>query len=391
MTDAGSASAADLEALSTLRPVAFGFNLGKVPDQGEDSDPILRAGRSLALLAVFDGMGGAGGTVYETPDGPRTGAYIGSRIARDVVEQRMIELLRPDWYLDGNAAAQDLQRSVKTALEERLAELNAPKSGLRSKLLRALPTTMALLALQRKSSAEDWVAHMLWAGDSRAYVLQPTGLRQVTTDDLRDPGDAMANLRHDSVVGNAMSADVDFHVSYRRVDLTAPFVVLCATDGCYGYVRSPMHFEHLMLANLRQAEDVDAWSAGLQAEISAVTGDDAAMSTLAIGADFSQLQALFEQRTEELATAYLQPIDAAVDAVAKAEAALAAARQHEAQTSSDVWQRYKPEYERHLHDAAAADRNESKRAARHSELRNLWTSAADAATPSSESHEAGTA
>ena len=38
---------------------------------------------------------------------------------------------------------------MRTALAERLTELNAPTSGLRSRLLRALPTTMALVALQR--------------------------------------------------------------------------------------------------------------------------------------------------------------------------------------------------------------------------------------------------
>ena len=88
-------------------------------------------------------MGGAGGTVYETPDGPRTGAYLASRIARDVVERRMLDLLEPDWNLNGPAAAEDLRRSVKRALHDRLAELKAPPSGLRSRLLRALPTTMA--------------------------------------------------------------------------------------------------------------------------------------------------------------------------------------------------------------------------------------------------------
>ena len=96
--------------------VSFGFNLGKIAGQGEDSDPIVRHGRELGLVAVFDGMGGAGGTVYETPDGPRTGAYLASRLARDVVEHRMVALLDPEWNLDGEAAAQDLQRSVRSAL-----------------------------------------------------------------------------------------------------------------------------------------------------------------------------------------------------------------------------------------------------------------------------------
>jgi serine/threonine protein phosphatase PrpC len=127
--------------------ISFAFNLGKIPDQGEDSDPILRDGPDLGLVGVFDGMGGAGGTVYDTPDGRRTGAYLASRIARDVVERRMVDLLEPDWHLNGKTAASDLQRSVQQALRQRLEELRATPSGLRSRLIRALPTTMALVAL----------------------------------------------------------------------------------------------------------------------------------------------------------------------------------------------------------------------------------------------------
>ena len=332
--------------------VAFGFNRGKVPGQGEDSDPILRGGRDLALLGVFDGMGGAGGTVYETSEGPRTGAYLASRIARDVVEQRMVERLDPQWRLDGPATAVDLRDAVKQALEERLRELDAPKSGLRSKLLRALPTTMALVALQRRSSGSDrWAAHVFWAGDSRAYVLEPDGARQLSTDDLRDPGDAMANLRHDSVVGNAMSADTDFHISHRRVELRAPFIVLCATDGCFGYVRSPMHFEHLLLSHLLSATDATSWSAAVQADVAAVAGDDAAMSTLAIGADLETLQAVYRDRAEHLRKQHIRPIDEAMDAVAQAEAALEEARRREADAIGEAWLAYKPSYERYLHAA----------------------------------------
>ena len=45
---------------------------------------------------------------------------------------------------------------------------------------------------------------------------------------------------------------------------------------------------------------VDAWSAGLQAEIAAITGDDAAMSALGVGADFKEFQELFAPRVAEL-------------------------------------------------------------------------------------------
>jgi serine/threonine protein phosphatase PrpC len=329
--------------------ISFGFNLGKVPDHGEDSDPILRDGPDLGLVGVFDGMGGAGGTLYETPEGRRTGAYLASRIARDVVEQRMLDLLEPDWNLNGRAAAEDLHESVQEALQQRLEELKAPKSGLRSKLLRALPTTMAVVALQRThTGGTTWACHMLWAGDSRAYVFEPSGARQLTTDDLRDPGDALRNLHADSVVSNALSADTEFHVNYRRVELEAPFLVACATDGCFGYMPTPMHFEHLLLSGLAEARTTTAWSTALQARISEVTGDDAAMAMLGVGASLGQFRDLFAPRLRELEEEFIGPIDSLRESIAIAERDLEALRQQHVDTTTTVWSRYKPGYERYL-------------------------------------------
>lgn len=330
--------------------VSFGFNLGKIPDHGEDSDPILRDGPDLGLLAVFDGMGGAGGTVYETDDGPRSGAYLASRIARDVVEQRMLQLLVPDWNLKGAAAAEDLRRSVEEALQQRLTALKAPKSALRSRLLRALPTTMAVIALQRTHrSGSRWLCHVFWAGDSRAYVLQPDGARQLTTDDLREPSDAMDNLRRDSVVSNAMSADTAFHVSYRRVELDGPFLLLCATDGCFGYLPTPMHFEQLVLAPLTTVRSVDDWSEAVQREIAAVTGDDAAMAVMGVGADLGELKALYGPRVVTLEEQFTAPINAMRHAVEQAEQELQVLRQRQLDDTQQLWADYKPTYEHYLH------------------------------------------
>jgi serine/threonine protein phosphatase PrpC len=340
--------------------ISFAFNLGKIPDHGEDSDPILRDGPDLGLVGVFDGMGGAGGTVYDTPEGRRTGAYLASRIARDVVERRMLDLLEPDWHLNGKSAANDLQRSVQHALRQRLAELNAAPSGLRSRLIRALPTTMAVIALQRTQPGGSlWAGHVFWAGDSRAYVFERSGACQLSTDDLRDPNDALANLRRDSVVSNAMSADTEFHVNYRRVELRAPFLVVCATDGCFGYVRTPMHFEHLVLNRLLEARNTDGWSSSLQAEIAAVTGDDAAMSTLGVGADFKEFQKLFAPRLAELATDFIQPLDELSNAVARVEQELQTLRLRQLNDTTEKWNRYKSGYERYLRPEPPLDEEES--------------------------------
>ena len=340
--------------LAALGPtISFAFNLGKIPDQGEDSDPILRDGPDLGLLGVFDGMGGAGGTVYETPEGRRTGAYLASRIARDVVEQRMLDLLEPDWHLNGKAAARNLQHSVQQALKQRLQELNPAPSSLRSRLIRALPTTMAVVALQRtQPGGPTWAGHVFWAGDSRAYVFESRGASQLSTDDLRDPGDALANLRRDSVVSNALSADTEFHINYRRVELRSPFLVVCATDGCFGYVRTPMHFEYLVLSHLLEARNTEAWSSALQAEIAAVTGDDAAMSTLGVGADLKEFQKLFAPRVGELASDFIEPLDELSDAVTRAEQELRALQSRQLDEMTERWNRYKSEYERYLRPEA---------------------------------------
>jgi serine/threonine protein phosphatase PrpC len=336
--------------------ISFAFNLGKIPDQGEDSDPILRDGPDLGLLGVFDGMGGAGGTVYETPGGRRTGAYLGSRIARDVVEQRMLDLLEPDWHLNGTATARNLQYSVQQALKQRLQELNPAPSSLRSRLIRALPTTMALVALQRtQPGGPTWAGHVFWAGDSRAYVFESWGASQLSTDDLRDPGDALDNLRRDSVVSNALSADTEFHINYRRVELHSPFLVVCATDGCFGYLRTPMHFEYLVLSHLLEARSTEAWSSALQAEIAAVTGDDAAMSVLGVGADLKEFQKLYAPRVAELASDFIGPLDELNDAVIRAEQELRALQSRQLDEMTERWNRYKSEYERYLRPEAVME------------------------------------
>jgi serine/threonine protein phosphatase PrpC len=329
--------------------VSFRFCTAKVAGEGEDSDPILRVGPDLGLLGVFDGMGGAGGRVYETPDGRHTGAYIASRFARNVVERLMLELIKPEWNLDGPATAAELQRVLASSLAARLAELKAPETILRSKLVRALPTTMTLAVLQRTDPAAGMYAcHLFQAGDSRAYVAEPDGgLRQLTTDHLRSGGDAMRNLTDDSVMSNCIAADTEFYIDHHQVQLQAPFLLLCATDGCFAYVRSPMHFEHLLLSTMQDARDVPAWQQALEAEVTAVTGDDAAIALLGLGADLDGFKQLFKDRTDELQRRYIDPLDELDGQVRQAEQQLAGLRTRRAELGAELWGAYKGGYERY--------------------------------------------
>ena len=74
---------------------------------------------------------GPGGRVYDTPDGRHSGAWIASRFAPNAVERLMLELIKPEWNLDGPATAAELHRVLASSLAARLAELKAPETTLR--------------------------------------------------------------------------------------------------------------------------------------------------------------------------------------------------------------------------------------------------------------------
>ena len=79
--------------------------------------------------------------------------------------------------------AYELKHALQDDLTRYAAEIQAGGSGrLKSKLIKTLPTTMAICACDL--SSREYTA--IWAGDSRVYCLQPdVGLQQVTTDDLK--------------------------------------------------------------------------------------------------------------------------------------------------------------------------------------------------------------
>lgn len=178
-------------------------------------------------------------------------------------------------------------------------------------------------------------------------MLDPeTGAHQVSSDDLRSDNDALQNLVDDAVMDNCVSADTDFSVNYRRLDLRAPFILIAATDGCFGYVPSPMHFEHLILSHLQGSTSVDAWREGLRSSVEAVAGDDATMALLAVGGDVDTLRSLFRPRLEHLRSTYIDPIDD--EQMRKTAQRADELKQRRVALRSQLWTRYKPGYERYL-------------------------------------------
>ena len=127
-------------------------------------------------------------------------------------------------------------------------------------------------------------------------MLNKQGLHQLTADDL-DGQDAMSNLLNDGVMTNVISAGSPFELHRKDFSFNYPCVLISATDGCFGYLNSPMEFEYLLLDTLCSASSLYEWKTALYDAFDSVAGDD---FTLCVGAcgfkDFNDMKKAFLSR-----------------------------------------------------------------------------------------------
>jgi serine/threonine protein phosphatase PrpC len=337
---------------------------------GEDAPPIWIHRPDGGLVGALDGMGGAGGELIKPPDEDteRTGAWVASRRAQAVVRAVYIKMIEQTRSRPSASASDDVydhdqmnglpairhrfdftaevREAIKADLAEVAAQTHAGGSGrLRSKMIKTLPTTLAVAWYDL--SEHEYTA--VWAGDSRVYCLHPepdVGLQQATTDDLKTNADAMENLIADALMSNCVSASADFVLHERRLQLPPRCVLLAATDGCFGYVRTPLHFEHLLLSTMQQARGWHEWQEKLTAGIVQITGDDSTLSAAVIGwPDFAACQDAYASRFDWCAKR-VQAYDARLAKVDEMERALGQAREELATTRRQLWEEYRKTYER---------------------------------------------
>ncbi len=269
-----------------MNPIGLKFMIEKREGHGEDSAPLSIVKENFCAVGVFDGMGGAGAAICKSEFGDEhTKAYVASRIILEAINN----------YMENAKDVRDINSDgIKSTahgrLEQEKSNYPTKASGLRSKLVRDYPTTLAITtALQNEDGTHT--VNSYWAGDSRNYLWTAEGFYQISKDDLDTELDPLENLRNDGALSNCICADRKFEINNKTITLEGKFVILSATDGCFNYFATPMHFNDVLVTGLKLSDNIEEWECFCKSEITDVTGDDVSLSLIAVGfEDFKDLK-----------------------------------------------------------------------------------------------------
>lgn len=287
---------------------------------------------NAGMVAVFDGCGGAGARKHAVFS-DHTEAYVASRLCSGAFYDYFCSRFPTEQTSDQISADEIKDFAI------RVLKAHEPSSGnsfsIRGSMVRTLPTTAACAIVQAVSKTTVDVT-ALWAGDSRVYVMDACGLSQLSVDDTTIP-DPMDNLYEDGVLQNIFCSDRPVTMHKHTVRLNYPCIVIAATDGCFGYVTTPMEFEGILVRTLLEAHSAEQWEDNLKKLIGSVAGDDQSLCMAALGFDsFENMKRLFSRRYITLNSQFLEP-------VSKFQLDDQASRKQ-------LWLQYKPTYCRFMKD-----------------------------------------
>lgn len=263
------------------------FNVPKKVDSGEDADPLVIIDENIkwGLIGVFDGMGGAGGSKYTNTltNEEHTSAYWASRIVRKCVETLIVSRpigMNPEEYIDSN-----LHKAINISLDEEIKKFKGV-STIKSKMIRRLPTTMALAYY---FIYEDNIRICCyWAGDSRIYLLGEKSIYFLTKDDS-NTDDPFAPENLDLAMNNTICQDTSDSFRINKSTITLPITefpleLVACTDGCFGYYKNPILFERLLRNSIKEAHNWNEIMPNIQQGIiDNIQQDDFSMAIITFG------------------------------------------------------------------------------------------------------------
>ena len=275
----------------------------KIRYNGEDSY-YTSINDNASIVSVFDGCGGSGAKKYNKFQN-KTGAYMSSRVVAGATKDWFAESFGTPEY--EKAPALSLKKKVKEYLSI-CKEVGDEASALKGGLTKDFPTTASIIIASSEDNKNVDVL-CLSVGDSRCYLLSPDGgLMQLSEDDLGNI-DAMENLTTDAALTNVITTSKDFDIHQKKITVKSPCVLFTATDGCFGYLSTPMEFEYLLIDTLLESQNVLEWEGRLKDIFINVSGDDFSFTGLSIGfGTFQNLQNSFRPRVSYLHSSFISKL-----------------------------------------------------------------------------------
>lgn len=316
-----------IDALDTVHT----FSRDSSEGRGEDSFYSNNT-ESTAIISVFDGSGGSGAMTYDVFSG-HTGAYVASRVLSGTLH---------DWYADTSSNPVTDRNQIISGIDSYfrkgfsiISAFGTSNSRIRSTIMRDFPTTAA----GAYAYVKDDRIHvtLFWAGDSRVYLLNSRGLRQLTEDDTY--GDAMETLQNNPPMTNVLSADGNYVLHSKTFSVTSPMMIFAATDGCFGYVHTPMDFEYMVLQSICASSSPAQFNTVLDNAIHSVAGDDYTFSYMSFHyGSYENLKADMNIRLRYMEQNYMIPLST---------------RRNDQGFINALWQAYRKDYETYIRGNAS--------------------------------------
>lgn len=176
------------------------------------------------------------------------------------------------------------------------------------------------------------------------------GLYQISIDDLKGELDPLQNLREDAPMSNCIQADAPFRINHKKITLKnkSKFVVISATDGCFGYYPSPMDFEKALIDSLNKSNSIDELKEMLALAFTYVSADDFSFSIACIGfKNFNELKSYLGS-PNKLVKAYFNKRAHFEQEARKAEDKIIRLRKGVETSLSELWPTYKRRYLKYM-------------------------------------------
>ncbi|MBQ6674576.1 MAG: Stp1/IreP family PP2C-type Ser/Thr phosphatase [Ruminococcus sp.] len=216
--------------------LALKSDIGQKRDENQDRVRVGMIGNDSALAVVCDGMGGA------------NSGSLASEIAVNAVFDKISGNYRE--AADENSIRNLLLTSVSAAnaLVYQKSEENEENKGM---------GTTCVIALVR--GKQVFVANV---GDSRAYIMTPNGIDQITNDHTlvemlyeqgqisREEADTHTMK---NVITKAVGVEKDIETDYFELENDCNFTVLVCSDGLYNYCDNELMYQTVFGQNLDEA------------------------------------------------------------------------------------------------------------------------------------------